>query len=301
MTDMEAMMYYMGFDDFGKYNVPGAIKVNASGADDIVNQFETEEFKQLLKTFKSWYGVYVDASVLSGGITASTYPTLSMRSLGTYKPGVEQEEFVICAKDMIAVGFGPKIITSTGSLTTMSAVSYTSANPIRALKFLNLLYTDQKLYNLLVFGREGTDYIVRERDEQGNPVQVEMFKTAKYRINNAWSFGNQFLAYPTVKQSKTVWQDTQAFNEDAEKSIAYGFIFNEKPVATQIANCINVYSSYFMQLINNTDPYTDNGSGVDKQFYDEFIAAMKAAGSDEIIAELKSQFRAFLAQKGANQ
>ena len=300
MTDMEAMMYYMGFDDFGKYNVPGAIPVDAKSADEIVNQFETEQFRQLLKTFKAWYGVYVDASVLSGGITSSTFPTLSMRSLGTYKPGVEQEEYVICSKDMTGVGFGPKIITSTGSLTTMSAVSYTSRNPVRALKFLDLLYTDKTLYNLLVYGREGTDYIVRDRDESGVPSQIEVFRTAKYKVNNSWAYGNQFLAYPTIKQSKTVWEDTAKFNEDAQVSIAYGFIFNEKPVATQVANCINVYNSYFMQLINNTDPYTDNGAGVDKQFYEEFLSAMKAAGSDAILTELKTQFRAFLAQKGVS-
>lgn len=297
MTDMEAMMYYMGLDDFGKYNVPGAIPVNATSADDIVNQFETEKFKQLLVTFKEWYGMYVDASILSGGITPSTYPTLSMRSLGTYKPGVEQEEYVICGKDMIGVGLGPKITTSTGSLTTMSAISYTSKNPIRALKFLNLLYTDAYLYNLLVYGREGTDYIVRERDESGTPTQIEMFKTAKYKVNNSWAYGNQFLAYPTVKQSKTVWEDTAKFNKDSTISVAYGFIFDEKPVSTQVANCVNVYSTYFMQLINNTDPYTDNGFGCDKQFYEEFLQALRNAGSDEIIAEYKKQFTAWLNEK----
>ena len=297
MMDMQAMMYYMGFDDFGKYNVPGVIPVDATSADDIVNQFETEEFKQLIQTFKGWYGTYVDASILSGGVTTSTYPTLSMRGLGTYKPGVEQEEYTICNKDMTGVGFGEKFITSTSCLTTMSAVSYTSRNPVRALKFLNLLYTDKTLYNMLVYGREGTDYIVKEKDENNVPTQIEVFKTAKYKVNNAWAYGNQFLAYPTTKQEKTVWEDTETFNEEATYSVAYGFIFNEEPVAAEVANCINVYSAYYMQLINNTDPYTDNGSAKDKQFYEEFLKALKDAGSEKIIKELKTQFAAFLASK----
>ncbi len=297
MADMQAMMYYMGFDDFGKYNVPGVIPVDATSANDIVNQFETEEFKQLIKTFKGWYGTYVDASVLSGGVTSSTYPTLSMRSLGTYKPGVEQEEYVICSKDMVGVGFGDKIITSTSCLTTLSAVSYTSAHPIRALKFLNLLYKDKTLYNMLVYGREGTDYIVKERDENNQPTQIEVFKTAKYKINNSWAYGNQFMAYPTVKQSKTVWADTATFQTEAKTSIAYGFIFDESPVSAEIANCVNVYSAYYMQLINNTDPYKDSGASADKAFYEEFIRELKMAGSDTIINELKSQFAEFLANK----
>ncbi|MBQ9709071.1 MAG: ABC transporter substrate-binding protein [Clostridia bacterium] len=297
MTDMEAMMYYMGFDDFGKYNVPGVIPVDATSADDIVNQFETEEFKQLIKIFKSWYGTYVDASVLSGGVTSSTYPTLSMRSLGTYKPGVEQEEYVICSKDMVGVGFGEKILTSTSCLTTLSAVSYTSDHPTRALKFLNLLYKDKTLYNMIVYGREGTDYIVKERDANNQPTQIEVFKTAKYKVNNSWAYGNQFMAYPTVKQPKTVWEDTVEFQNEAVKSVAYGFIFNEEPVAAEIANCVNVYSGYYMQLINNTDPYLNSGAGKDKHFYEEFIQALKSAGSDKIIAELKSQFASYLANK----
>ena len=297
MMDMHAMMYYMGFDDFGKYNVPGVIPADATSADEIVNQFETEEFKQLIQTFKGWYGTYVDASILSGGVTSSTYPTLSMRGLGTYKPGVEQEEYVICNKEMTGVGFGEKIITSTNCLTTMSAVSYTSKNPTRALKFLNLLYTDKTLYNMLVFGREGTDYVVKEKDSNGTPTQIEVFKTAKYKVNNSWAYGNQFLAYPTVQQKKTVWEDTQKFNEEAKVSVAYGFIFNEAPVAAEIANCINVYSAYYMQLINNTDPYKDSGASSDKAFYEEFLKALKSAGSEKIISELKTQFAAFLAAK----
>jgi len=296
MPDMEAIMYCIGLDDFGNYRVPGSIPVDAVSAEEIVNQFETDAFKDFLKIFKSWYGKYVDTSVMSGGITSSVYSTVAMRYLGTYKPGVEQEEYVICSKDMTGIGFGDAIVTSTSSLTTMSAVSYTSKNPIRALKLLNLLYTDKTLYNLLVYGREGTDYLVKESAD-GVPTQIEVFSSAKYKINNSWAYGNQYLAYPTTRQSADVWQQSEKFSNEAKKSVAYGFIFDETPVTAEIANCANVYGNYFMQLLNNTDPYTDSGADTDKRFYEDFIAAQKKAGSDKIISELKKQFAEFLAAK----
>lgn len=297
MIDMDGIMYYMGLDDFGNYKIPGAIPYNATSADDIVNQFESQSFKDLLSLTKSWYGKYIDVSVMSGGITSSTYSTLSMRCLSTYKPGVEQEEYVICGKDMKGIGFGDSFVTSTSCLTTMSAVSYTSENPIRALKFLNLLYSDKTLYNLLAYGREGTDYLVKERGADDTPTQIEVFSSAKYKINNSWAYGNQYLAYPTTKQNSNVWSECQNFTDNAQKSVAYGFIFDEAPVAIEISNCINVYGNYFMQLLNNTDPNVDNGADVDMRFYNDFISALKTAGSDKIIAELKTQFAAFLSGK----
>ena len=299
MYDMSNLIQYMGLDDFGSYNVPGAIPWDATSADEIVNQFETEEFKQLIQLASEWYGAdkYIDPSVMSGGLTSSVFSTLSMRFLGSYKPGVEADEYTLTKKDMTAIPMGEAILSSSGCLSTMNAISYTSKNPIRALKFLDLLYRDAELFNLITLGREGTEYRVISRNEDDTPAQVELLSSAKYRISSSWVYGNQFLAYPTDKQDVDVWEQTETYNSEAKVSVAYGFIFDEEPVKSEIANCSRVYDNNFMQLLNNTNPYVDSGAGKDKQFYDAFIAEMKAQGADRIIEELKRQFTEFLNSK----
>ena len=76
----------------------------------------------------------------------------------------------------------------------------------------------------------------------------------------------------------------------ANKSQAVGMIYSPSPESeTKIAALASVYQQYA--------PALETGSVDVEQYYDEFIAAMKAAGIDDIIAEKQEQLDADLAGK----
>ena len=73
-------------------------------------------------------------------------------------------------------------------------------------------------------------------------------------------------------------------------SPAFGYSFDQQPVATEIAAVSTVIEQYTPSL---------NCGAVDPtEALPEFIDSLKAAGMDKIIAEQQKQFDAWYAEKG---
>lgn len=71
---------------------------------------------------------------------------------------------------------------------------------------------------------------------------------------------------------------------------AYGFVFDQTNVRTEIANCKAVYDEYWMALLLGL-------FGEDTQTeYQNFLTKLKDAGGDKIIAEKQRQINEWKAQ-----
>ena len=60
--------------------------------------------------------------------------------------------------DITSIPTDDPFLSRAGVQTTMTAISRTSKNPVRALKLLELLHKDPYILNLLCYGLEGRDY-----------------------------------------------------------------------------------------------------------------------------------------------
>ncbi len=110
--------------------------------------------------------------------------------LENLKPGKVQELFKNPKYDFAQVGITePKMdhLAGTGSMT---AVSATSKNPARVMKFLNLLNTDPYVKNLVIHGIEGKHY-TKIDDKTVQPIEGSGYSL----YTNSWSIGNVFLDY----------------------------------------------------------------------------------------------------------
>ncbi|WP_414813294.1 DUF3502 domain-containing protein, partial [Paenibacillus sp. Soil766] len=76
---------------------------------------------------------------------------------------------------------------------------------------------------------------------------------------------------------KTVWEDTKKINENAIPSKLLGFTFDAEPVKAEIGQTSAVYDEYRRAI--------DLGVASEAK-YNEFVAKLKGAGSDKIIAEM---------------
>lgn len=151
------------------------------------------------------------------------------------------------------------------------------------MMFIDLLYTDKYLNNLINFGIEGEHFTLNGEvmsDAPGKPNYIAGAST--------WMLGNQFLNYIWDTEATDKWEQFQRFNEGSINSPALGFTFDAEPVKTQVAALKNVQSQYA--------PGLETGA-VDPAKVDEYYNKLKQNGLDAVIAEKQKQLDAFLASR----
>ena len=85
------------------------------------------------------------------------------------------------------------------------------------------------------------------------------------------------------------WDATKTFNEESQKSAAFGFSFDATQVANEITACTNVVNKYHKALVCGAlDPETT---------LPQFNSELKDAGIDAIIEEKQAQLDAWLAEQ----
>lgn len=79
------------------------------------------------------------------------------------------------------------------------AIPTNSLNPERAMMAISLLYTDEELNHLLMYGIEGEHYTI---DENGYYVEAENNAAYGYEASNAWNFRNTALMLERSSQQE---------------------------------------------------------------------------------------------------
>lgn len=279
--DMSGLSAYFGWDDFGRYDLPGVIQNTDTGM-KVYNQFESAEFQDLMAIGKRWYEAgYFGNDILTA---QPDYKTICVKFLSTYKPGVEEDEATAFGCEVVAIPLGTSVRYTSWDLSTLNAVSATSKHPKEALKFLDLLYSDPELFNTLIYGIEGRHY------NKTGENRVELAENSGYVIASGWEFGNQFNQWLMPNQPDDLWEQTKQINENATKSVAYGFVFDYADVRTEVANCRAVYEEYWMALLLGL-------FGEDsEEAYHEFLDKLETAGAGKIIEEKQKQLNEWLTQ-----
>lgn len=289
--DMEGLCYYWGMDNFGNWKIPGVVRYN----DDtytVVNQFESQEWKDAMTLARSWYrNNYYWPNMAT---QSPNFSKFHMRFAPAYKPNLKTEEYMLSSYDTVSAKLGPSVIYTHGMITAMNAISATSKNPVRALQVLNLLYTDKELYNLLVYGIEGTHYDVIETLENGLKV-VRRKNSDRYSMPSNWAFGDTFNTYIEEGLDHDVWEQTEQFDEDSEEAVTFGFVFDPTPVKTQITTCQAVVNNDWYTLmigLGKTDDWLEDT-------YQTFLRRLNQAGAQTIMEEKQRQLNAWVAAKKA--
>ncbi|WP_246096565.1 ABC transporter substrate-binding protein [Paenibacillus sinopodophylli] len=248
----------------------------------VVNWFETEQYASLLTMVRRWYDAGFIPKDISTNQTASEQLVKAGKAfafMAHMKPGYENKTSLLTGTEMVAVRILPPVATTSSISNIMFSIAKNSSDPERAMMFLNLLYSDAELVNLIDYGIEGKHYEVKG-EVIGFPSGVDA-NTATYNPNFGWMWGNQFLSHVWEGDDPKVWELQDAFNKAATKSKAMGFSFTVDPVKTEAAAIQNVKDQFKIGLENGTlDPV---------KYLPEFIEKLKAAGMDKVIAEKQKQ------------
>ena len=281
-----------GVDSMGDHPLMPA-GVLLPGSNTVVNLFETEEYARQMALVRSWYEkgyimkdlattTFTNIEILSGGnafcnITGQGGAPESVAKNATAQTGVPIDTKII----------GNSII-STGNPTNQSwCVASTSEHPEATLKFINLTYRNADIANLLQWGIEGRDYVV---NSDGTVQPPEGFDSSSVPYPGGYiNMGNAYtgLEYPAAGTSKESVEWGVAQNATADRSVSFGFVFDNSKVVNQYAAVNNVIMQYYSALdCGSVDPETE---------IPKFIQALKEAGIDDIIAEKQAQYDAWRA------
>ena len=180
-------------------------------------------------------------------------------------------------------GKTPEISTNstTGS---MAVIPITSVDPERAMMLLNLLYTDEYLINLLIYGIEGKHF---EKVNDDQVRRIDGVTNEDWEFIN-WTIGNSFIKYVWESEPRDTWDMNKKFNESAKLSPTFGFYFDVEPVRTEIAAVNNVFAKY--------DVILKTGVADTEEAVEKIRKSLKENGYDKIVEEAQRQYDAWKAK-----
>lgn len=283
------MQFMVQWDKLGDYF---GVLENLGQTTTVTNLFESDQYREYLDLMRDWY----QKGYMSADITSETEAGASRMKGGNLfcyanasKPGIETQESVASGQDLTCVQ-----VLETLSVTSNNwqwTIPQNCEDPELAMQFLNLLYTDADIANLMAYGIEGRDYV--EADDGSGRITFPEGKDAStvgYNFSsNIWAVGNEFLTKVWITNDADIWEQTKEWNTTGVKSEAYGFFFDNSSVSTEEAAVQSVYDEYRMSLeCGVVDP---------DDVLDEMNSRLYDAGLQTIIDEKQSQLDEWLASK----
>lgn len=269
------------FDTLGdQYKI---IASDATGK--VYDYFESESYKNSITRARKWYEeglVYKDAATSkdTGDTLAKSNVTFSYVNMG--EANVVANKTGATGHEVVVSKVAPYMLNTAATTKFCWGVPVCAKEKEAAAKFMNLMFTNAEVVNLLIYGIEGRDYVVK--DGVANFPEGVTSETAKYHSND-FLWGNSFIAYPWASTANER-EEAKAIMDATPVSPFLGFTCDTSKVSNELTAIQNVVSEYEPGLESGT---TDN--------YDEFVKKLKDAGIDKVVAEYQAQLDAWKAAK----
>lgn len=203
--------------------------------------------------------VMISQNVFAGQVTQS-------------EVGIEVAKKQTVGIDVSCLQLADGMISTSSCRAWGMGIPSTAANPAAAMKFLNLMYTNADIMNLLAWGIEGTHYEINENGEakylDGKDASLSGYHGTDF------GQGNQFLVLPWEGQGGDFRDVAMEDLNNSEKSIYLGLSFDTSDYANMISALSAVKSEYHGQIAYGL--YSDS-------LFEEYMAKLKSVGIDEYI------------------
>lgn len=277
ITPIATFNPYLPFDYIYDEEMPFGFPLEGN-RDEVVNQFETDE---AMEVFKIMHDYFKAGYIKSDAATSKDSWPLDVENwfvrMGESQPYADLLWSRSANYQVVSVPIEDPVTFNSSVTGAIQAISITSANPEKAMEFLNLLNTDEYLRNLVDKGIEGVHY---EKNEDGTisdlPARIERYNMPTYAL------GNHFNLYLYEDDPADKWEEFEAFNESAETSPTLGFHFDSDPVRTEIASISNVSKQFY--------PAIASGSVDPEDSIPSFNKKLKDAGIDIVLEEIQKQY-----------
>jgi putative aldouronate transport system substrate-binding protein len=176
-------------------------------------------------------------------------------------------------------------ILLSGVLNHLSAICANTQSAERALQFLDLVYTDEAVFNTLAKGVEGVHW---GWQDIGRKI-IARATGSGWTPEGDWLFGNPMLAYAEDSGEVGMWQAVKRQNDGARIPVDGAFSFDPAAVAAQIETVQSLIVQYDNPmrwgLVLPGDPH----AGIET-----FNRMLQGAGLDQVLQEMQRQLDAYL-------
>lgn len=252
---------------------------------EVVNFYDTDSYREWIGMIRRWYELrYIPEELPLQNIKGSEM--VKAGKLFSYfcacKPGIEWEESVSSGREMVIIPILEPYITNSSVRISPWGITKECEHPEEAMKFLNLLYSDAELVNLLIYGIEGLHYTVLDDGTIDFPEGVTA-DTSGYHPNMGWSFPNQMLSYIWHGNDPNLWEKTEEFQKNAKTAESAGFYFDDTKVREQNKKLNEIAEQYIYGL--------ETGMLDDTVYLPKMLSEMEMAGAEEVKREIERQYK----------
>ena len=266
----------------GFWDACGVLENVFDDSTTVVNLYETESYRKFCEMMYQWNQeglVMPDATTYN---ESNACETIGFADFENLKPGKDKEIRVGWKHEGLLVPTVDSFMVSDAGSSSFFIPS-SCEHPEKAMQLWNLMFIDPEISNLFVNGIEGVNYEYVDADRK---VIHEIEGNTYDALDWAWPNGRITPVYEGDDLDK--WDQLAAFCDNAHKSVALGFRFDNTMVLNELTACSNVISKYEVGLrwgVLNPDDYLHI-----------FNEELKAAGIETIIAEKQAQLDAYLAE-----
>lgn len=271
-------------------NTPAA---DGTWDETILVPMETDWMKEHLALMRSWYTkgyIHPDAGL-------STFDTSQYLNAGTFfiEPmplkgnNIKAQELVIASGNpdlrLKEIYGSPKYVSTIHTGGSMLAIPAVSDHPVEAMKLINLMHTDPKLINMMLYGVEGVHWTL-DPDGRVNIINDGWLKAHP----GAWVWADVNIQLVTNKEDPNKNKLLVEYSKDAFAHPSLGFRFKTEPVNAELTAMKPVVDGVERALLTG---YIDPDIELPK-----YLQALKDAGFDTVKDEVQKQYDAWKLNKG---
>ncbi|KNY27817.1 ABC transporter substrate-binding protein [Pseudobacteroides cellulosolvens] len=258
----------------------------------IINLMEADISKRIYKLSRSWYQKgYINKDVAT--LQDST-PIKKAKKVFAWtdqlKPGKADELKAQFGYDLVQANAWKDVqyYTTTPDLTNSQLViPRTSGDPERAMMFINLLFSDKEIKNLLSWGIENKHYKKIGDNQIDFADNVNADNSGYYGLAQ-WSMGgSQFLDYLWASESPDKWQKMKEFNDSAKPMKIVGWTYDSSNVKSEMAALAPIGQNQGKPLSSGLVDYDT--------YYPKMKASLEKAGIQKVIDDCQKSVDAFVA------
>jgi putative aldouronate transport system substrate-binding protein len=260
----------------------------------VQNYYTSDTFKNLLSYTKQWsdLGFFMkDPLNAQDGSMAYISNNQAFGAFVSYSDeatAVSVQQKAI-GQDIYVAQVMPTAFATTSNVTSMTwCIPSLSTHKEAATKFLNELYTNAELSNLVCNGIEGVHYVLTDEGNITYTEGIDAFTTGwPSGMGTFWP--NICITYPWSPDPADIYQNWLSSNDTCSKSPALGFTFDSSQVSDEVTACASIVDKYVPSLLLNV--------GDTDTLYEAFLAELDNAGIADIIAAKQAQLDTWAAAK----
>jgi putative aldouronate transport system substrate-binding protein len=290
---------YIAYDKLTGSLSGGVLMLNRSFSNlTVTNLFETDEYKQYAEMMYRWgqRGYISSDAAVTTEIPDNLLKTgryLGMMYWYHYPKTLLSDIMSSLGMEMSFLKLVDPYIANNGGYDIMWHIPITTGDQEKAMQALNYIYKNKEAAWLVQLGIEGKSYEIVEDTPDGKVYKYLAEDPSQLPYYNPYGLWGNRLEWPVAYPAPSNFNKLLKAEDDAiprsRYSPALGYNFVQQAVINEITAVNSVVAQY--------TPGFNSGALNPQTALPEFIAALKAAGIDRVIAENQRQLNAWAAAK----